>query len=386
MDTKGSLVMIGGALRYDNAAVWNKVVELAGGADASIAVFASAAGNPKASGALVIDALNKAGAKAFFVPVAVKLTDSDYRQAASDPQWVAKVKSAKGVYFTGGDQGRITQALRLENDANTPMLDAIWSVYRNGGVIAGSSAGAAVMSTHMFHDAMPVLDTLKSGVGRAGVMAPGLGFIGPGVFIDQHLFTRGRFARMMPAMLAKGYSLGLGVDENTAAVVTSGSQVEIIGYKGALVVDLAGAKTGTSTQGLDVRDVRLSYLDRGDRFDLATKTFTPSPEKALRKLDPAKPYNKTPRYYPDILGNTTVVDLMQNLIDNAQQEVIGLAFSGPDGPAPEKGYEFRFRKGIDSVGYFTGAFGGEDYSVVNIYLDVRPVEMSLPLYRQPAAR
>ncbi len=380
-ETPGSLVLVGGALRKDNTEVWERIVQLAGGPDAPIAVFASASINPKGSGASVVDALNNAGAKAFFVPVAVKLAEPDYRQAAADPEWVSRVSTAKGVFFTGGDQGRITQALRLPNGNPTPILDAVWSVYRKGGVIAGTSAGTAIMSTTMFHDAMPVLATLKDGVGRPGVMGQGLGFIGPDIFADQHLLTRGRFARMLPAMLAHGYRLGLGVDENSAAVVTGGNKVEVIGYKGALVVDLAEARRGPAGTALDLSNIKLSYLSRGDRFDLATKTFVPTPEKGQRMLDSSKHQHTVARFYPDILGNTTVVDLMQNLIDNVQPEAVGLAFGGPQDPSPELGFEFRFRKGKDSAAYDTGKLGGEDISVVNIYLDVRPIVMSTPMYR-----
>jgi cyanophycinase len=116
-------------------------------------------------------------------------------------------------------------------------------MYRRGGVIAGTSAGAAIMSSTMFGRPKPVLATLKLGVTDGKEITSGLGFIGDDVFVDQHLLVRGRFARMLPAMLAKkGYKLGLGIDENTAMVVRPNRDVEVIGYKGALVVDLAGAK------------------------------------------------------------------------------------------------------------------------------------------------
>lgn len=382
---QGSLVMVGGALRRDNDVVWQRIVQLAGGRGAPMAVLASASANPKASAATVVDALNRAGAQAFFVPLAVRMPDTDYRQIAVDPVWVDKVATAKGVFFTGGDQGRITQALRTPDGAATPMLDAIWKVYRAGGVIAGTSAGTAIMSTVMFHDAMPVLATLKAGVGRSGVMAPGLGFLGPDVFADQHLLVRGRFARMLPAMLAHSYKLGVGVDENTAAIVTGGSQIEIIGYKGALVVDMSEAISVSKTAVLDVRNVKLSYLARGDRYDLKSKALVLATDKAQRKLDASKPSHKSVRLYPDVLANTTVVDLMQSLIDSAQPEAVGLAFSGPGEPQPDLGFEFRFRKGPDSVAYDTGTMGGEDNTVINVYLDVRPVDVTTPLYQVRAA-
>lgn len=71
---------------------------------------------------------------------------------------------------------------------------------------------------------------------------------------------------------------------------------------------------------------------------------------------------------------------MANLVDNAQREVIGLAFGAPDSPRAELGWEFRFRKTERSLGYYSGAFGGEDYTVLEIALDVTPVTMRHPLY------
>ena len=98
-----------------------------------------------------------------------------------------------------------------------------------------------------------------------------------------------------------------------------------------------------------------------------------------------------------MLGDTTIVNAMGNLIDNRDSEAYGLAFDGralrPGAPVqpPEAratlGFEFRLYRGPDSRGWFTGAFGGEDYTAVNLYLDVTPIEMAQPLYQpltQPA--
>ena len=185
--------------------------------------------------------LNAYGAQAFFVPVAVKLSGSDYQAAADDPKLADLVRSANGAFFAGGDQSRITRALRHEDGSNTRVLDALWDMYRRGGVIAGSSAGAAIMSSTMFGRPRAVLATLKLGVEEGKEITDGLGFIGDDVFVDQHLLVRGRFARMLPAMLKKGYKLGLGIDEDTAMVVLPNRDVEVVGYKGALVLDLADA-------------------------------------------------------------------------------------------------------------------------------------------------
>jgi cyanophycinase len=387
----GIAVAVGGALKLDNDAVWQRLVDLAGGKGARFAVFATAAGNPERSAALIVDALNKRGAVAEAIPVAPRLKGSDARAAARDPAWVARVLAAQGVYFAGGAQERITDTLLDETGRPTPVLDAIWQVYRRGGVVAGSSAGAAIMSTTMFRDAQDVLQVLKlgpQGLRQGKEIDRGLGFVGPAVFVDQHFLKRGRFGRMLPLMVRQGYKLGVGVDENTAAIFR-GDTVEVVGYKGALVVDLTDAHSDPALPGFNVRGARLSYLDRGDRYDLKTRHATPSAEK-LREppIDPNapgfQPYFMRDAFYGDVLADTTVANLMANLIDNAQREVVGLAFGAPTAPAaerPELGFEFRFRKGADSLGYYSGAFGGEDYTVLNILLDVTPVALNLPLYR-----
>lgn len=375
--SKGSLVIIGGALRPDNAAVWERIVQLAGGKGARIAVFASASANPEKSGAGLVERLGKYGANAFFVPVAVRLTGTDYQVAADSPELAQAVRSAGGAYFAGGDQARITRALRRPDGSNTRVLDALWELYRRGGVIAGSSAGAAIMSSTMFGHPKPVLATLKLGLTDGQEIAPGLGFIGDDVFIDQHLLVRGRFARMLPAMLQKGYKLGLGIDENTAMVVGPNREVEVLGYKGALVVDLSAANARQGT--FNVSNVRLSYLDNGDRFNIATHSFIPAPDKADGRLDPARPYYREPLFSADILGNSTVVDLMGKLIDSDQPEAIGLTLDSANAVQPDLGFEFKFSRTGESVGYMSAAT--EAYSVYNVRLDIRPIVVRRPLYQ-----
>ncbi|MDL2356028.1 MAG: cyanophycinase [Pseudomonadota bacterium] len=383
---RGSLVIAGGALRGDNGAVWQRMVRLAGGPGARIAVFASASANPEAAARYNMELLDRYGAAAFFIPVAVKLAGTDYLAAADDPALAAAVRSAGGAYFAGGDQGRITRALRRADGSNSLVLDALWDMYRRGGVIAGSSAGAAIMSSTMFDAPRTVLTTLKQGVADGHEIAPGLGFIGDDVFVDQHLLVRGRFARMLPAMLKKGYKLGLGIDENTAMVVGPDREVEVIGYKGALLIDLAAASTAPGA--FNLANARLSYLDSGDRFNLRSGAFTPAADKAAGKLDPAEPYYREPLFNADILGNSAVVDLMGKLIDSDQPEAIGLTLGSPRSVQPELGFEFRFSRVRDSVGYLSAA--SETYSVYNVRLDIRPIQIRLPIYQyqqeRPASR
>ena len=370
---KGSLVIIGGGLRPDNEAVWQRIVQLAGGKGARIAVFASAAADPAPVAAAIVDSLNRYGADAFQIPLAVKLADRDFRQAADDPLLADAVRHAGGVFFSGGDQARITQALVRADGSRSAVLDAVWEVYRNGGVVAGNSAGAAVMSSTMFYAPKTVFATLRGGVTDGQEIAPGLGFIGDDVFVDQHFLVRGRFARMIPAMLKKGYKFGLGIDENTAMVVDPQRRVEIVGSKGALLVDLSRATTDPASAGFNVSNAVISYLDRGDLYDLNSHTFTPSPAKAGGRLGPRQDLLADPVFSPDILARNALVELMENLMNNRRSEAIGIATSGPGATLPELGFQFTLSKTRDSVGYATAA--PASYSILNMRLDIRPLDL-----------
>lgn len=374
---KGSLVIIGGGLRAENAAVWEKIVALAGGKGARIAVFPTAAQNPQFEGDKAAENLNRHGARAFVVPLAPKLAGSDPRKAAEDPAIVEAVRGAGGVFFTGGDQARITGSLRRPDGGNSAVLDALWSLYRRGGVIAGTSAGAAIMSSTMFYDPpLDVIPVLKHGVTDGKDIAPGLGFIGEDVFIDQHLLVRGRFARMLPAMLSKGYKLGLGIDENTAAVVGPTREVTVVGYTGALVLDLHEASTDKAKPLFNLSNARVSYLDNGDRFNLASRSYAPGPGK--EPVDKSLREHREALFYTDILGNTSIVNMLEKLVDSNLERAIGLAFEGPGSRAPERGFEFTFSRVPDSREYVTNK---EDaWSIYRIRMDVRPVRMQQPLY------
>lgn len=379
-------IIIGGALKFDNDAVWQRIVDEAGGPGARIAVFATAASNPQRSGDQIVGSLARRGARAELIPVAPRLADADLEANLRDPALIAKVRAAQGIYFSGGTQALIVDTLQPQGRP-TAMLEAIWSVYRRGGVIAGTSAGAAVMSTTMFRDAPDPLGVMKGRLRDGIEIDRGLGFIGPELFVDQHFLKRGRIGRILPLMWERGYKLGLGIEENSA-VVLKGDAFDVIGAKGALLVDLRDAGSDASAGAFNLRNAALSYLDRGDRHDLRTGVSTPSPTKLREaRLDPAapdyKPEHRDVPFYLDILGDTTIVSAMAHLIDSARDELRGVAFSGrrrDDDARPDLGFEFRLYKGEGSLGWSTGAFGGEDYTVLKIRLDVQPVQIRRPFY------
>jgi cyanophycinase len=392
-EPRGSLVIIGGSERFRDRELWDTVVELAGGEGARIAVFPTAVGKqPVKSCAQLVQALNRSGAEAFIVPVAWSEVDRDVQDAVFDPELVEKVRNASGVYFVGGSQGRIVDALLDDDGRETPMLRAIREVYREGGVIAGTSAGAAIMGHVMYRDAPSPLQILRNGVRMGKELDSGLGFLDSKWFVEQHCLVRGRFARALVAMHSQHIPYGIGVDENTALVVRRGYEATVIGYKGVLILDASNAQTDDDLDGFNLKNVKLSYLDRGDSINLRTLEVTPADEKMEEtELDPNSenytPYYNHRMFYTDILGNATVADLLGRLIDNEESEAIGLAFSGLDvRHQPSDGFEFRFYRGQDSKGWYTESFGGEDYTVLNIHLDIRPIRVAGPLYEHRRIR
>jgi cyanophycinase len=384
---KGHAVPIGGALKADNDEIWGRLVALAGGKGARFVVFGTASDDPEGSAKHAVELLQRRGAVAEALPVAPKFSWVDLNKVVRDPALIAKVRAAKGVFFTGGSQERIVDVLYPASQV-TPMLEAIWDVYRKGGVVAGTSAGAAIMSKVMFRDAPSVINIMKGKWTEGKQVDRGLGFVGPDLFVDQHFLKRGRFGRMIPLMMAKGYKLGLGVEENSAAVI-HGDEVEVIGGKGAVLVDLTDIKTDPTLGALNLTNARLTYLDHGDRFNLKTRVATLSALKLRsQKLDPSapdyKPEYTSPRFYTDMLGDSTLVNAMSYLIDSNQKEVRGLSFEGAPKATDtlaDLGFEFRIYKGPDSVGWTTDELGPEEYSVLNIYMDVTPVRLPQPLYR-----
>jgi cyanophycinase len=212
----------------------------------------------------------------------VGIDQDNHRTAAFDPELVATLERLGSCYFTGGDQALIVQAL-IQDGRPTPALEAIRRCWRAGGLIAGSSAGAAIMSDPMImsggsvealvHPPAPESHDTRLCVG------PGLGFFPHGL-VDQHFLQRGRLGRLVAAMRATGWRHGFGIDENTAMVIADG-RLRVLGETGMVLVDASGATGGGTGESLD--GLKLSYLDRGDGLDLATlEAFTGPAKRPVR--------------------------------------------------------------------------------------------------------
>lgn len=192
--------------------------------------------------------------------------DISNREEAFKKENIDLIKDASSLFFTGGDQLRITSMI-----GGTPVYDAIKNLCINGGLIAGTSAGASVMSDTMIvegeDDESPHKCTLK--------MSPGLGLVN-NIIIDQHFAQRGRIGRLLTAIAQNPEVLGIGIDEDTAIVVSDKGTAEVIGSGAVYFIDgssisYSNVSEQYSDEILSMFNVKIHVLKEGNRFNLLDK-------------------------------------------------------------------------------------------------------------------
>ncbi|MBD0386388.1 MAG: cyanophycinase [Nostoc sp. C3-bin3] len=253
------LIIIGGAEdKKEDCEILREFVRRAGGTKAKIVIMTAATELPREVGENYIRVFERLGAEN------ARILDTETRDDASSSTALEAVSKATGIFFTGGDQARITSVIK-----DTELDTAIHERFAEGAVIAGTSAGAAVMPDKMIVEGdsqtnprMEIID-----------MGPGLGFL-PGVVIDQHFLQRGRLGRLISALIQEPADLGFGIDENTAMVVTD-RQVEIIGEGSVTIVDVESTYDNMGEilkdEALAICGAKLHMLPRGYKFDLKTR-------------------------------------------------------------------------------------------------------------------
>lgn len=259
-ENKRQLVIIGGAEDRDgDSQILREFVRRAGGTKAHIVIMTAATELPREVGENYIRVFERLGAEK------VRIVDTETREDASSSTALEAIAKATGIFFTGGDQARITSILK-----DTEIDAAIHQRFAEGIVIGGTSAGAAVMPDNMIvegdSETNPRIEIVE--------MGPGLGFL-PGVVIDQHFSQRGRLGRLITALIKEPAVLGFGIDENTAMVVTD-SQIEIIGQGCVTIVDESDSTYNNMDQilrdeALAIFGAKLHILPHGFKFDLKTR-------------------------------------------------------------------------------------------------------------------
>ena len=195
----------------------------------------------------------------------------DNADLATTPEVAARLAQASGVWFTGGNQSRIVSVFR-PTESDVPTLHSVLSQsLAAGGVIGGSSAGAAIMSETMLAGGTSE-GALLHGEGEGGLkLASGLGFFPHGI-VDQHFLARGRLGRLLVALELTGERYGFGIEENSALVVYLGDHAVGLGSRGVCILDRGrfseNADSGT-------RNFELTLLGTGDRWDFETGKASP---------------------------------------------------------------------------------------------------------------
>ncbi len=375
VSAQGITVAIGGGLKDDNAPVWSRLVALAGGEGSRFTVFATASSSPERTAGRIAANLERHGAVVVVAEVAPRLPGIDLAAAVADPRWIEAVGASRGVFFSGGAQSRLLDTLQPDGQA-TPLLQAVQALWHAGGVVAGTSAGAAVMSQRVFRNAPDVLAVMKGRLREGREIDDGFGLLPPDVIVDQHAVRRGRVARLLPLLQAEGVPLGIGVAEDSA-IVARGTTVEVIGSRGALFVDMALARNDPALTAFNMSNVRLHWLEAGDRFDLAARQVLPAQQRragvrtaaALASAPEAGPQVAT--LFRDILSDGAIVRAMAQRLDGPGSDVLGLAFSdrpGRDDPDPDLGFEWR----LHADGGTHGFRAADSQTLVGLLLDVVP--------------
>lgn len=270
--TAGPVMAIGGAEdKLRDKLILSAFVNLAGGPEARIAIL------PTAS------SIEDAGEryKALFLDMGARSADVLYlpdRAAASSPETVEVLDDVTGIFLTGGNQMRLASIV-----AGTRVGRKVKACNAAGAVVAGTSAGASILSSHM----VAYGASGPSPRMRMAQMTAGFGLV-PGVVIDQHFRQRDRIGRLLALVAGSPELLGVGVDEDTAAVFT-GDTLEVLGRHSVTIVDgtniVSDIHRVRAYGAITVSGAILHVLAAGNRFDLVERRLIPDESAVVSRQD-----------------------------------------------------------------------------------------------------
>lgn len=267
---RGYIIPIGGAEeKLQNTEILNKFIEVCGGRNSRIAIIPTAS-ELEDTGRNYEKLFRHIGVKHAQV---LQLLS---REDCQNPDYIGYVEKSDGVFMTGGNQLRLSTTL-----GGTAVAQAIRRRNAAGMHVAGTSAGAAFMPEHMIaggeEGSTPRPDMVT--------MAPGLGLTN-NFIIDQHFRERDRIGRLLTALAYNPFAIGIGLDENTAAFIRPGDDLEVVGSGGITVIDptnLSYSSMDRARRGdpVSLIDVRLHILISGGRFEIKSR-------KAIAEAKPAE--------------------------------------------------------------------------------------------------
>jgi len=259
--TRGWIVPIGGAENKENdRRILRRFVEVSGSADADIVVIPTAS-KMHETGTRYEAIFRDLGA------ARVTVMDFDTRRDCQEPNRLQRIDEATGIFFTGGNQLRLTALL-----GGTPVAQLIRKRNAAGVTVGGTSAGASILSEHM----IAFGDEGSSVIAGSVRLAPGLGLTNRFV-IDQHFRERDRLGRLITALAYNPFAIGIGLDEDTAVFIGPDETLEVEGSGGVTVVDasevsFSSADSVSEGQPVAVLGLKVHVLTPGTTFNLSTRT------------------------------------------------------------------------------------------------------------------
>lgn len=261
---RGYIVPIGGAEGKGKNAkpvILRRFVKLCGGKNARILVIPTAS-EVNETGPVYMELFKSFGAKSMSMPV-------EQREDCFDPEMLRVLGDASGIFITGGNQLRLSTIL-----GGTPVARLMRKMNAEGIHVAGTSAGAAILSEHMIASGRSGPSPRESSV----QLAPGLGLTNR-VIVDQHFNQRQRMGRLLAALSFNPFACGLGMDENTAAFIAPDGVLEVVGTGTVTVLDPSGLKHSTMSrvrkaEAVTLIGLKLHVLAEGARFNIETREAT----------------------------------------------------------------------------------------------------------------
>lgn len=259
--TRGWIVPIGGAENKENdRRILRRFVEASGGDEADIVVIPTAS-KMHETGPRYEALFRELGA------ARVGVMDFDTRRDCQEPGRLQRIEEATGIFFTGGNQLRLTALL-----GGTPVAQLIRKRNAAGVTVGGTSAGASILSEHM----IAFGDEGSSVIAGSVRLAPGLGLTNRFV-IDQHFRERDRLGRLITALAYNPFAIGIGLDEDTAVFIGPDEVLEVEGSGGVTVVDasdvsFSSADSASEGQPVAVLGLKVHVLVAGTTFDLNART------------------------------------------------------------------------------------------------------------------
>ena len=259
-DTRGWIVPIGGAENKENDRhILERFIRVSGGENANIVVIPTAS-RMHETGPRYEKLFKDLGA------AEVTAMDFDTRRDCQEAGRLRRIEEATGIFFTGGNQLRLTTLL-----GGTLVAKLIRARNAQGVTVGGTSAGASILSEHM----IAFGDEGSSVVSGSVRLAPGLGLTNRFI-IDQHFRQRDRLGRLITALAYNPFAIGIGLDEDTAAFIGPDETIEVEGSGGMTIVDASEVSYSSigdvgEGQPVSVLGLRLHILVAGATFNLHTR-------------------------------------------------------------------------------------------------------------------